>query len=116
MVFDPYPLVSDRVVELATWLDEPNDAASDDEVEARLASATADDLASIIYTSGTTGEPRGAAPRHRGFSYQCDVLAQFFDVTPEDHSLCFLPLSHALERAWTFFVFDNCLLYTSRCV
>ncbi|HQA30138.1 MAG TPA: long-chain fatty acid--CoA ligase [Propioniciclava tarda] len=107
VVFDPYPLVSDRVVELATWLDEPNDAASDDEVEARLASATADDLASIIYTSGTTGEPRGAALRHRGFSYQCDVLAQFFDVTPEDHSLCFLPLSHALERAWTFFVFDN---------
>lgn len=107
VVFDPYPLVSDRVVELATWLDEPNDAASDDEVEARLASATADDLASIIYTSGTTGEPRGAALRHRGFSYQCDVLAQYFDVTPEDHSLCFLPLSHALERAWTFFVFDN---------
>ena len=45
--------------------------------------------------------------RHRGFTYQCDVLDDFFDITPDDHSLCFLPLSHALERAWSYHVLTH---------
>ena len=44
---------------------------------------------------------------HRGFTHQVDVLSRFFDITPLDHSLCFLPLSHALERAWTYVVLWN---------
>jgi len=77
------------------------------EVDRRLGEASADDLASLIYTSGTTGDPKGVMLTNRGFTYQVEVLNQFFDITPDDHSLCFLPLSHALERAWTFTVLAN---------
>ena len=73
------------------------------EVDARLASASGDDLATIVYTSGTTGEPKGVMLSHSGFTAQVAVLNQYFDISSSDVSLCFLPLSH-------------CLLYTSRCV
>lgn len=81
-------------------------------VDERLAVASADDLATIIYTSGTTGQPKGVMLTHRGFTYQVDVLGQYFTITDTDSSLCFLPLSHALERAWTYVVLSNGALNT----
>ena len=81
-------------------------------VDARLAAAAASDLATIVYTSGTTGEPKGVMLSHRGFTHQMDVLNPALSITPEDSSLCFLPLSHALERAWTYIVLGNGCLNT----
>jgi long-chain acyl-CoA synthetase len=49
---------------------------------------------------------------HRGFTAQVAVLNRYFDITDSDVSLCFLPLSHALERAWTYVVLDNGALNT----
>ncbi len=77
------------------------------EVEARLAAAKPEDLATIIYTSGTTGERKGAMLTHANFASQFRTLDERFEFGPEDRSLCFLPLSHVYERAWSYFVFRS---------
>lgn len=77
-------------------------------VEQRMAQSSPDDLASIIYTSGTTGAPKGVMLQHRAIIAQCESLDHNFGfITPEDHSLCFLPLSHALERGWTTYIMGH---------
>ena len=108
--FDAVESGDPRVRTLAEVLSEPVPPDATAEVDARLEAASGDDVASIIYTSGTTGEPRGAVLTHRGFTFETDALDAFFTITPKDHSLAFLPLSHALERAWTFKVlFEGCM-------
>ncbi len=87
----------------------PSDFA---EVDARLEKASSGDLATIIYTSGTTGEPKGVMLTHGGFTHQVAVLNRYFTITPQDSSLCFLPLSHALERAWSYVVLAGGCLNT----
>lgn len=104
--FDDAPDATTLADELAAA---PADLATVDE---RLASASADDLATLVYTSGTTGEPKGVMLSHRGFTHQVDALNRFFTLGPGDVSLCFLPLSHALERAWTYVVLSNGCLNT----
>ena len=80
-------------------------AAHEAELEARLRRASPDDLLTLIYTSGTTGEPKGVMLTHGNFS----TTAQLHDerlipLGEDDVSLCFLPLSHVFERAWTSYV------------
>jgi len=87
----------------------PSDESS---VDGRIAAASPQDLATIVYTSGTTGEPKGVMLSHRGFTHQVDALNRFFALGPGDVSLCFLPLSHAFERAWTYMVLANGCLNT----
>jgi len=78
-------------------------SAKDAEVESRLAGAGPDDLATLIYTSGTTGEPKGVM-LHRSNFHACFVAHEKrLEVSEKDVSLCFLPLTHVFERAWTFF-------------
>lgn len=73
-------------------------------VASRLGETAVDDVATIIYTSGTTGERKGAVLTHRNLYSQFEAVDAYFSVTEADRSLCILPLSHAYERAWTFYI------------
>ncbi|AUI85232.1 long-chain fatty acid--CoA ligase [Vibrio azureus] len=84
------------------------------ELEQRLAQAQLDDLLTLIYTSGTTGQPKGVMLDYANISSQLEGHDQRLSLTETDVSLCFLPLSHVFERAWTFYVLykgaTNCYL------
>ena len=75
------------------------------EVDRRTADAVPDDLATLIYTSGTTGEPKGAMLPHSCFNACLRIHRDYLTmIRPEgESSLCFLPLSHIFEKAWTYF-------------
>ncbi|GAA1394216.1 long-chain fatty acid--CoA ligase [Luteococcus peritonei] len=102
------PVDDERVTTLAAFgkldVDAAGLVALDQQLEARLAEVEVDDLAALIYTSGTTGEPKGVMLSHGAITSELDSLDVFFNPSPEDHSLCFLPLSHALEMAWSLYV------------
>lgn len=107
--------VSDEdVIGLSEWMVADGDTTDDldAEVARRLAEAHGDDLASIIYTSGTTGDPKGVMLTHAALVAQINAVGELFPIEPTDHSLCFLPLSHALERAWTAVVMAHGCLNT----
>lgn len=61
------------------------------------------DLASIIYTSGTTGEPKGVMIDHTNIGASLAAHKYELDISDQDVSLSFLPLSHIFERSWVFF-------------
>lgn len=70
----------------------------------RTTEATEDDVATLIYTSGTTGEPKGAILTHSCFNACLETHRRWLTgIDENDTSLCFLPLSHIFEKAWTYF-------------
>ncbi len=74
------------------------------EVARRTAAATGSDIATLIYTSGTTGEPKGAILPHSCFDAAIEAhKARLDSLSDSDTSVCFLPLSHIFEKAWTYF-------------
>jgi len=74
------------------------------EVRRRTTEATPDDVATIIYTSGTTGEPKGAVLPHSCFNAALSIHRDHLTTLSEhDTSICFLPLCHIFEKAWTYF-------------
>lgn len=73
-------------------------------VEKRTSEALAEDIATLIYTSGTTGEPKGAVLPHSCFNSALKFHTRRLPyLTDADSSVCFLPLSHIFEKAWTCF-------------
>ncbi|WP_062378885.1 AMP-dependent synthetase/ligase [Demequina pelophila] len=75
---------------------------TDEDLDARSADVTLDDLATIIYTSGTTGRPKGAMLTHRNLVEHSENVAldpnvgEF--VAGETRVLLFLPLAHVFAR------------------
>ncbi len=76
---------------------------SDDRTDQLAKSIASGDLATIIYTSGTTGEPKGVMLTHANFIQAFKIHDVRLRVDHNDHSLCFLPLSHVFERAWSLY-------------
>lgn len=82
-----------------------------DEVARRTADATPDDLATLIYTSGTTGEPKGAMLTHANFDAAMEIHRERLTMlSDQDTSLCFLPLCHIFEKAWTYFCLTQSIM------
>lgn len=63
-----------------------------------------EDLVTLIYTSGTTGMPKGVMLDNENFAAAIDSHRDRIEIRSSDKSLCFLPLSHIFERAWTYYV------------
>lgn len=76
-------------------------AVSDEELNERVATVRADDLATIVYTSGSTGSPKGAELTHKNFvSITISASQALHEVVLDDHPrlLLFLPLAHCFAR------------------
>jgi acyl-CoA ligase (AMP-forming) (exosortase A-associated) len=58
-----------------------------------LSSHNPDDLAAILYTSGSTGRPKGVMLSHANMWLGAISVAHYLEVTPDDRTLCVLPLS-----------------------
>ena len=81
-----------------------SDSALDAEREARISASDLNDLFTLIYTSGTTGEAKGVMLDYRSMATQLKQHEKRLTISDHDISLCFLPLAHVFERAWSFFV------------
>ena len=76
-------------------------AVSDEELNERVATVRADELATIVYTSGSPGNPKGAELTHKNFvSITISASQALHEVVLDDHPrlLLFLPLAHCFAR------------------
>ncbi len=78
-------------------------------VDERVATITADDMATLIYTSGTTGPPKGCVLTHgnlldatRAYEERLDLRTQGVPIV----FFMFLPLAHSLARITEVCVLD----------
>ncbi len=90
--------ITDNAVKVLTSL---GDEISDDDLEARRAATTPQDIATVIYTSGTTGRPKGCMLTHGNFMFELGVAVEELDrlfATEGASTLLFLPLAHVFAR------------------
>ena len=109
IVFDSnLPLADgDQAVYFKDFLELGRKSTREQELEERLKKADMNDLATLIYTSGTTGEPKGVMLNHSNFYFSFQAHNKRLAVSDQDISMCFLPLSHVFERAWTYFALGS---------
>lgn len=69
-----------------------------EEVEARKAAITSDQLATIIYTSGTTGNPKGVMLSHNNIVSNVVPVKDILPINKGQVAMSFLPVCHIFER------------------
>lgn len=93
-----------RVVMWDDFLNEGRAASRKSEIEEIMKRAHYDDICTIIYTSGTTGEPKGAVHTHKTLMHNAWAVGRYTEegFVEGESSLCMLPLTHVLERSWSY--------------
>lgn len=85
-----------------------DNALAESTVKVRIHEASPEDLATIIYTSGTTGESKGVMLHHSNFLEAMRIHGiRLPIITDKETSMCFLPLTHIFEKAWTYLCLDK---------
>jgi long-chain acyl-CoA synthetase len=80
---------------------------SETAVKIRRNEATFEDIAMILYTSGTTGESKGVILTHTNYAEAMRIHdIRLTMINDKDVSMCFLPLTHVFEKAWSCFCFS----------
>lgn len=83
-------------------------ALAETEAKIRRSNAVPEDLAAIVYTSGTTGESKGVMLTHANFLEVMRIHdIRLPEVNDSDLSMCFLPLTHIFEKAWSCYCFHK---------
>ena len=98
------PAQDSRCIHWNDFLELGNQDSLSDQLESIRKEYQNTDTATIIYTSGTTGEPKGAVLTHDNFINAFKINFERLQVSDQETSLCFLPLSHVFERTWTLFL------------
>ncbi|MFE0045728.1 AMP-dependent synthetase/ligase [Streptomyces albireticuli] len=79
-------------------LDALPDPAPVEELLARAASRTPEDLCSLVYTSGTTGPPKGCRLTHANLAVVDDASAALLGSEEGDVLYLYLPLAHVFAQ------------------
>jgi len=59
-----------------------------------VAPPSIDDVALVLHTSGSTGRPKRVPLKHANLSISAQNVARHYALTPDDVSLCVMPLFH----------------------
>ncbi len=103
-VDDPRVRTLDGLLELGRAEEE---AGSGRDFRERALEARPEDVATILYTSGTTGQPKGVQLTHGNIYSNVVACVGVLEVTSEDVTLSFLPLSHILQRMVDYLFFHR---------
>ena len=79
-----------------------------EELLARAAALTNDDIATITYTSGTTSDPKGVILTHRNYTANVEQSLSLMDIPSSFRTLIILPLDHCFAHVVGFYIMIAC--------